>query len=271
MNYTQKKKSAESKSKKVLTIVVLVSLILIIVVYLLTPPNLNDNFCPDDNNQIQANHYSVLIDVTDSLSKLNRKIVDGIVFDWLERSPPMQKLAVYSLNTATLSDFEDIDTICSPPNASLLSFKYGRQKALNRINEFKKRLMQSIDKSSITTTKLNDSKILESVRQITNSPNWFPGSSRLVLISDLIEKSSYANFYSRDVPDFEDWVKINSNKDLLSSISLTRGDKVQICQLHTDKPNESARRKAKEFWVNLIAYKGVDEVFEVCNGMVNNK
>ncbi len=270
MSYYIKKQNAEKKASKILGLVILMALFLAFVVWILTPSQLDDNFCPVDKANIQPNRLSVLIDISDSLTSNNIKIVEAIITDWVDGGSRAQKLAIYSLNTSSINNFEDTDTICSPPSKKLLQFAYGRQKANQRIEKFKTRVQDSIKKSSAANSVISDSLIIESVRQITNGPNWFTGSSRLVLISDLIEKSQVADFYNKPVPNFSDWIKFDQNRSLVDSIQLSKGDKVQICQLLTNKPGYTSRDAAKIFWVDLFKYKGVAEIFFACNGLVKD-
>lgn len=270
MSYYIKKHNAEKKASKILGVVILGAVFLAFVVWLITPSQLDENFCPVDKSSIQPYRLSMLIDISDSLTGNNTKIVEAIISDWVDSGSRGQKLAIYSLNTSAINNFEDTDTICSPPNKNLLQFAYGRQKANGRIEKFKARVADSIKKSSAANLTINDSLIIESVRQITNGPNWFPGSSRLILISDLIEKSQVADFYNKPVPSFSDWIKSDQNRSLVDSIQLSKGDKVQICQLLTNRPSYASRDAAKIFWVDLFKYKGVSEIFFACNGLVKD-
>ncbi len=271
MNFSEKKRKAEKNASFFLYGVLTLSIIIGLVFYALTPADLNENFCPTDKTKINSTHVSVVIDLSDELTNLNKKIVKSILFDWLDSGIEHQELSVYSLNSEDIKTFEDIDTICSPPSQVLLSFKYGRQKANQRVRSFKDRLQKSIESASAVDRKLQKSRILESIRQVTNSPNWIKGSSRLVLISDLIENSELADFYSQPVPDFKNWLESNNNRTgLVNSIQISKGDKVQICQLQTDKPNFSARDKSKLFWVELFDYKGIDEIAFNCSGLIKS-
>jgi len=270
MSYYIKKHNAEKKASKILGVVILAAVFLATIVWLLTPSQLDENFCPVDKASIKPYRLSMLIDISDSLTANNTKIIDAIVSDWVDSGSRAQKLAIYSLNTSTINNFQDTDTICSPPNQKLLQFAYGRQKAKDRIEKFKARVAESIKKSSVANSAISDSLIIESVRQITNGPHWFPGSSRLILISDLIEKSQVADFYNKPVPLFSDWIKNDQNRSLVASIQLSKGDKVQICQLLTDKPGYASRDAAKIFWVDLFKFKGVSEIFFACNGLVKD-
>lgn len=271
MSYSKKKNAAESKSFKFLVIVLAVAAAIGIAVAVLTPPDLDANFCPIDKSKIQPHKVSMLIDITDKLSNQNKKIVNELLQDWVSSGVSSQKLSIYSLNTSNINEFEDIDTLCSPPNARLLAFSYGRQKADQRIGEFKKRLLDKIEQGSATKNTLNTSRILESVRQITNGPGWFPGSSRLILITDLIEKSDFADFYNAIPPKFSDWVLRPANQSLVNSMQMGKGDRVQVCQLLTEKPSFASRERAAEFWVELFRFKGVSEVVFTCNQIVRDK
>jgi hypothetical protein len=271
MSYSLKKQAAESKARKFLFIVLGLSLILGITFLVISPPSLDDNFCPVDRSKIKRHRFSMLIDITSDLTNQNKKIVNALVADWTSNGIPSQMLSIYSLNTSNIREFEDIDTICTPPNALILGFTYGQQRANQRISQFKARIQDVVNQASLPTHgKLTSSKILESLRQITNGPSWISGSSRLILISDLIEKSEFADFYNSNVPTFSNWLEKKSNKGLVDSIQLSRGDKVQICQLLTEKPSYESRERAKQFWIDLIAYKGITEVFFTCNGIVRD-
>ncbi|MBT8566708.1 hypothetical protein G6675_04040 [Polynucleobacter paneuropaeus] len=270
MSYLHKKNLAESKAKRFLFIVLAISAFLAIVFAVITPPALDENFCPVDKLKIKPHRFFMLIDITSELTNQNKKIVSNIASDWVSGGPSSQMLSIYSLNTANIKDFEDIDTICSPPNALLLGISYGQQKANQRIDKFKARIREVVDKASRPNSQLTSSKILESVMQITNGPNWLPGTSRLIMVSDLIEKSDAADFYAGNIPKFSDWVAKQENKGLVNSIKMTRGDRVQICQVLTEKPGYQAREQAAQFWLDLFAYKGVSEVFFACSGIAKD-
>ena len=271
MSYSLKKQAAESKARKLLFIVLGVSLILGIAILVISPPPLDDNFCPLEKSRIKKHRYSMLIDITSDLTNQNKKIVNALVGDWTSNGIPHQMLSIYSLNTANIREFEDIDTICSPPNSWVLGFSYGRQRANQRISEFKTRIQAVVNQASRSSNgQLTNSKIFESLRQITNSPGWISGSSRLILVSDLIEKSEFADFYNLSIPTFSSWIDNKNNKGLVDSMQFSRGDKVQICQLLTEKPGYESRERAKKFWIDLFAYKGISEVFFTCNGIVRD-
>lgn len=270
MSILDKKSAADKKASIFLYGVLGLTLILALTISILTPPELDENFCPKDSTKLNSHHISMLIDLSDELTNLNKKIVKSILFDWLESGTNQQKMSIYSLSSSDMNSFEDIDTICSPPSKLLLSFGLGRQKAEDKIKKFKSKMENIIDAGSKAPVKLQESKILESIRQITNSPNWFTGHSRLVIVSDLIEKSQYGDFYSKKAPDFDEWIRSPDNKSLIDEINISRGDGVQICQLRTDKPNFDARTAAKMFWVSLLEYKGIKEVALHCNGIVRD-
>jgi hypothetical protein len=270
MSYLHKKHIAESKAKRFLYIVLGISLFLAVVFWVITPPTLDENFCPVDKLKIKPHRFFMLIDITSDLTNQNKKIVNNLASDWVMGGPSSQMLSIYSLNTSNIRDFEDIDTICSPPNSLLLGISYGQQKANQRIEKFKARIKEVVDKASRPNSQLISSKILESVMQVTNGPNWVPGTSRLIMVSDLIEKSDAADFYNGNIPVFNDWVIKKDNKGLVNSIKMMRGDRVQICQVLTEKPGYQAREQAKQFWIDLFAYKGISEVFFACSGVAKD-
>lgn len=270
MSRVEKILAKEKKSKLILFSVVFLFIALLVISNLVAPPELDNNFCPKDSEKVDSHHISMLIDLSDELTNLNKKIVKSILFDWLESGTSQQKLSIYSLKSTDMNSFEDIDTVCSPPSKLSLSSRLGREKAEQKINQFKIRMEGIIEAGSKVSMKLNESKLLESIRQVSNSPNWYVGHSRLVIVSDLIEKSRYANFYSKEVPDFHEWIASPENQSLISDINISRGDKVQICQLRTDKPGFDARNKAKLFWISLLQLKGVKEVALNCNGIVKD-
>jgi hypothetical protein len=269
MSYSLKKQTAENKATKLLLVILSFGVTLAIIFFILSPPQLADNFCPLDKSKIKNRKMALLIDISSSLSNQNKKIVNEVVADWISKSEPYQMLSIYSLNTSNINDFEDIDTICSPPNSKILSFALGQKQAKERLDQFKTRIKNNIEASSKNNSQLTDSKIIESIRQITNGPNWTMGHSRLILISDLIEKSQYADFYSKPVPNFDNWKESKIHESLINDIKLFRGDKVQICQLLTDKPGYEAREKAQKFWIDLLNYKKISEVYFTCNGLVD--
>lgn len=270
MTYLHKKQIAETKAKRFLYIVLGIAALLAIMFWIIVPPSLDENFCPVEKSKIKPHRFFMMIDVTSDLTNQNKKIVNNLALDWISGGPSSQMLSIYSLNTSNIKDFEDIDTICSPPNPFVLGFSYGQQKANQRINEFKSRIRKVIDSASRPSSQLTNSKILESISQITNGPNWVPGSSRLIMISDLIEKSNFADFYSGNVPAFNDWITKKENQGLVNSIQMGKGDRVQICQVLTERPGYQAREQAKQFWIDLFAYKAISEVIFACNGVARD-
>ena len=86
----------------------------------------------------------------------------------------------------------------------------------------------------------------------------------------MIENSQYADFYSKSVPEFSNWIIKSGNKGIVDSILMSKGDKVQICQLLTDHPGHSERERAKVFWIEFFKYKEITEVFFTCNGIVKD-
>ena len=102
---------------------------------------------------------------------------------------------------------------------------------------------------------------------MTNSPNWLRGTSKLVLISDLIEKSRFANFFAGAIPDFDSWVKDPNHRAIVEAIKFSKGDQIQICQLLTDKPSALARERALAFWQGMFSAYG-SKIQLSCNGVV---
>ena len=268
MSYLNKKKNAEEKSIRFLIIVVIISLLLGLFVFILMPPQLKDDFCPKDSSKLYKHRLSILIDLSTPLNSQNQKIVNNMINYWLENNKPMQKISIYFLKSNDIDDFDESITLCSPPKSQILAFAYGRQKAHKTIENFKNKIESVLNDDIKTKTNLNSSKILESVRQITNSSNWISGSSRLVLISDLIEYSKFANFLSIPVPTYDSWINLSANKGLVNSIQIGRGDRFQICQLYTNQPEYKERENALVFWTQLLQKKGVDETQLRCDGIV---
>ena len=263
MNYISKRKTAEKKSFLILGGVIFLAFALGILIVLMSPPEMADNFCPNDQSKIYPLRISVLVDATSGFTKFNSKVLDGYMQGWMNNAPNYQSLTIYPLNDGNINAFDSTDTLCTPPSDFLMKFTYGKKRADARKQLFRDRVLAA-KKSTINSIAASDSRILEAVRQMTNSSQWKTGSSRLVLISDLMEKSGSGNFYSI-APDFNQWILNPNNAALISSIHIGKGDQVQICQLVTDGAQPNLLIAAHNFWISLFEYKKVKEVLDSCS------
>lgn len=262
MSYILKRKSAEKKSFAILGGVILSSIALGLLIYAMAPPEMDENFCPIDQTKINPIRISVLVDTTSGLTKFNAKALDGYLQGWINNAPKYQSLTIYPLSDSNISSFDSSESLCTPPSDFFMKFTYGKKKADERKGQFKDRVLTA-KKSTLNSSSASDSKILEAVRQMTNSTQWRPGSSRLVLISDLMEKSGNANFYS-SVPVFSQWILNPNNAAIVQSIRIGKGDQVQICQLTTDGSQPNTLIAAHNFWESLFEFKKVKEVLDSC-------
>lgn len=262
MNYISKRKAAEKKSFVILAAVVLLTVVFGVLMFLMSPPEMDENFCPIDQSKMNPIRISVLVDATSGFTKFNAKALDGYMQGWMNNAPKYQSLTIYPLSDGNINLFDSSDSLCTPPSDFFMIFTYGKKKADERKKRFKDRVI-SATKSTLNSGVAADSKILEAVKQITTSPNWKPGSSRLVLVSDLMEKSVSANFYTL-VPDFSQWILNPSNAASVNSILIRRGDQVQICQLTTEGTQPGTLMAATNFWGSMFEFKKIKEVLSSC-------
>lgn len=224
-----------------------------------------DSLCPTDTTQIPQGDLNILIDRTDALSDLSEDVARRLIAKWGDRAPPFERMHLYVLNHEDIKVFSRQLTVCAPPSELSLQFAKGRTEAQNLMTSHRARISEAITQGLVAPKAIHYSRILEALRQITNS-TW-PPKSKLIIITDLIEKSNLADFYTAMAPEFDVWKKSAKGAAILNEIMLTKENRVQICELQTDKPDHAHRGAARTFWQKLFYQYGI-KVQASCSEML---
>jgi hypothetical protein len=215
----------------------------------------NESLCPRELAVIPQGDLNVIIDRTDALSDLNQDVVMTLVSKWADGAIPFQRMNIYVLNSGDIKTFSKQLTVCAPPREISLQIARGRTSAKKLLEAQKNYVADAISRGIKVSEPINKSRIIEAIRQVTNS-SW-PPKSKLILISDLIEISDLADFYFQMAPEFETWQAKAKGAVILNEIMLTQENKVQICELQTDKPDHAHRGAARVFWQKFFFQYGI--------------
>lgn len=248
--------TAEKRALRFVLIALGLLVAVVVAINMLNIPELDkDTLCPKDPIHISAGDLNILVDRTDPLSALNEEIVRSLVDRWSKRARAFQRMHLYVLKSGDIKVFSKQLTVCAPPLMLSLQIALGRTQATALVKQQNEYIRNAITQGIETTTLINRSRIIEAVRQITNA-TWLP-HSKLLIISDLIEISDLADFYYSMAPTFSDWKQKPNAAAILREVMLTKDNKVQICELHTDKPSYAHRGAARTFWQQFFNLFGI--------------
>jgi hypothetical protein len=249
-------KPQEQRALKYVIGATIVLVLVVAAMRLLSIPEIdNATLCPKDNASIPQGDLNVLIDRTDALSPLNETVVRQLVGRWASGAVPFQRMNLYVLNNDDIKIFKKKLTVCVPPSEISLRIAKGETVAKSLLAGQEKHIADAIASELVVSEPISKSRIIEAVRQITNS-TW-PPHSKLLLISDLIEISELADFYYTMAPNFDIWKRSTKGSSILAEIMLEKGNSDQICELQTDRPDYSHRGDSRVFWQRFFYEFGI--------------
>ena len=251
-------KAMSPEKKALLSVICALGVFVVVVISmrLLAIPDIDsDTLCPVDQTKIPLGDLNILLDRTDALSTLNQDVARQLINKWRGDARPFERMNLFVLNSGDIKKFSRQITVCAPPTDISLQFAKGRTLANQLLQRHRNLVDDAVTKGLETTEIIGKSRIIEALRQITNS-TW-PPKSRLLVISDLIEISDLANFFGELAPDFDVWKTRPNAVSILNEIMLSKENSVQVCEFQMDKPDHAHRGAARMFWQKFFFQYGI--------------
>lgn len=203
-------------------------------------------------------HAVVLIDATDVLSPPRVNVIHNAILALEKGLADHDRLSVMVVDAdgQTGKAVKQLFSMCKPPDGSHMNPVYqAPEKAARRYQkDFYQPLVAAIDLLH-SFEDSNSSPILEALYELNNVPDNKIPVTRLVLVSDLLQKSTVLDFY-HDTPDFSQFRKTGT---YLIAQHYLSGAEVVVWQINRPKYRRYQTDAVEQFWGEYFTETGVAE------------
>lgn len=234
-----------------------------LVAYIANGPPIDDNNCLTDLKNSRERVSTVLLDFTDQRGENYSEYIEKILWQVWAAATPHERLKVLSLTEDEANPLKNIVEICKPASVDFLNMIQTGKGKLERLqaeaNDKIKSTLENLTSNSKPNVVSKKSPIFSAIKMLSKEANlsWLKGS-KLVIVSDYMENSSYHNFYSR-IPSYANFASSQPGKSVVDSITLP-GVEITSCELEAGSAFSGEKLEGlRLFWnsfFNDLAQRG---------------